>query len=221
MIARFLSASVLVVGVTSLGYAQESAPAPAPAAAEAVIGNAVAPAGEAVVASRPPAAPVVVDPRDYRIGPEDVLEISVWKNAELSRVVPVRPDGKISLPLVNDIVVSGLTTNELRAQLAERLSPYIQAPEVAVSVREVHSFKVSVQGNVRMSGQYEIKSQATVLDMISKAQGFNEFADKGSIRVLRTVNGKTQAIKFNYNDAIDGRQGANFLVQPDDIIVVN
>ena len=220
MIARFLSASVLVVGVTSLGYAQESAPAPTPAPAEAVIG-AVAPAGEAAVASRPPAAPVVVDPRDYRIGPEDVLEISVWKNAELSRVVPVRPDGKISLPLVNDIVVSGLTTNELRAQLAERLSPYIQAPEVAVSVREVHSFKVSVQGNVRMSGQYEIKSQATVLDMISKAQGFNEFADKGSIRVLRTVSGKTQAIKFNYNDAIDGRQGANFLVQPGDIIVIN
>ena len=219
MIARFLSASLLVVGVTSLGYAQESAPAPAPA--EAVIGNAVAPAGEAAVASRPPAAPVAVDPRDYRIGPEDLLAILVWKNAELSRTVPVRPDGKISLPLVNDIVASGLTANELKAQLTERLAPYIQAPEVSVIVQEVHSFKVSVQGNVRMSGQYEIKSQATVLDMISKAQGFNEFADKGSIRVIRTVNGKTQAFKFNYNDAIDGRQGANFLVQPGDIIVVN
>src|SRR5687768_7640543 len=99
MIARNLGASVLAVGLASPGYAQEAAPVPA----EAVVGNAVAPAGEAVVASRPPAAPVVVDPKDYRIGPEDVLDISVWKNLELSKIVPVRPDGKISLPLVHDI----------------------------------------------------------------------------------------------------------------------
>lgn len=219
MIARILSASLLVVGLASPGFAQENAPAPA--AAEPVVGNAAAPPGEAVVASRPPAPPVVVDPNDYRIGPEDVLDISVWKNTELSRVVPVRPDGKISLPLVNDIVVSGLTTNELRAQLAERLSPYIQAPEVSVSVKEVHSFKVSVQGNVKMPGQYEVKSRATVLDMLARAQGFTDFADKGSVRVLRPVNGKTQVIKIKYNDAIDGQEGANPAVQPGDIIVVN
>jgi polysaccharide export outer membrane protein len=217
MIARALIASLLVVGLTSLGYAQETAPVPA----EAVVGNAVAPAGEAVVASRPPAAPVVVDPKDYRIGPEDVLDISVWKNLELSKIVPVRPDGKISLPLVHDIVVSGLTANELRAQLTERLSPYIQAPEVSVSVREVHSFKVSVQGTVKMPGQYEVKSTATVLDMLARAQGFTDFADKGSVRVLRTINGKTQVIKIKYNDAIDGHEGANPVVQPGDIIVVN
>jgi polysaccharide export outer membrane protein len=214
MIARILGASVLAVGLTSPGYAQESAPAPAPA-------NAVPAAGEAVVASRPPAAPVVVDPKDYRIGPEDLLDISVWKNADLSRVVPVRPDGKISLPLVNDIVASGLTTTELKAQLTERLSPYIQAPEVSVSVREVHSFKVSVQGNVKMPGQYEVKSRATVLDMLARAQGFTDFADKGSVRVLRTVNGKTQVIRIKYNDAINGEENANPVVQPGDIIVVN
>ena len=217
MIARILSASLLVVGLTSLGYAQEAAPVPA----EAVVGNAVAPAGEAVVASRPPAAPVVVDPKAYRIGPEDVLTILVWKNTELSRTVPVRPDGKISLPLVNDIVASGLTANELKAQLTEGLSPFIQAPEVSVIVQEIHSFKVSVQGNVKMPGQYEVKSTATVLDMLARAQGFTDFADKGSTRVLRTINGKTQVIKVKYNDAIDGHEGANPVVQPGDIIVVN
>jgi len=214
MIARILGASVLAVGLTSPGYAQESAPAPAGA-------NAVPATGEAVVASRPPAAPVVVDPNDYRIGTEDLLDILVWKNTELSRVVPVRPDGKISLPLVNDIVASGLTTNELKAQLTERLSPYIQAPEVSVIVREVHSFKVSVQGNVKMPGQYEVKSRATVLDMLARAQGFTDFADKGSVRVLRTVNGKTQVIRIKYNDAINGEENANPVVQPGDIIVVN
>jgi polysaccharide export outer membrane protein len=145
----------------------------------------------------------------------------VWKNTELSRVVPVRPDGKISLPLVNDIVASGLTTNELKAQLTERLAPYIQAPEVSVIVREVHSFKVSVQGSVKMPGQYEVKSRATVLDMLARAQGFTDFADKGSVRVLRTVNGKTQVIRIDYGDAIDGKQNANPVVQPGDIIVVN
>jgi polysaccharide biosynthesis/export protein len=215
MIARILGASVLAVGLASPGYAQESAPASAGA-------NAVPTTGEAVVASRPPAAPVVVDPNDYRIGPEDLLDILVWKNGELSRVVPVRPDGKISLPLVQDIVAAGLTTNELKAQLTERLTPYIQAPEVSVIVREVHSFKVSVQGSVKMPGQYEVKSRgATVLDMLARAQGFTDFANKGSVRVLRPVNGKTQVIRINYNDAINGEENANPVVQPGDIIVVN
>jgi polysaccharide export outer membrane protein len=215
MIARILGVSVLAIGLASPVFAQESAPAPAGA-------NAVPATGEAVVASRPPAAPAVVDPNDYRIGPEDLLDILVWKNTELSRVVPVRPDGKISLPLVQDIVAAGLTTNELKAQLTERLSPYIQAPEVSVIIREVHSFKVSVQGSVKMPGQYEVKSRgATVLDMLARAQGFTDFADKGSVRVLRNVNGKTQVIRIKYNDAINGEENANPVVQPGDIIVVN
>ena len=223
MIARLLTASVFVLGFASLGYAQENAPASA-AAAVTTDATAAADAARAAVPAAAPAsamAAVVGDPKDYRIGPEDVLDVLVWKNPELSRTVPVRPDGKISLALVNDIVASGLTANELRAQLTDRYSQFIQAPEVSVIIKEIHSFKVAVQGNVRMAGQFEVKSQATVLDMISRAQGFNEFADKGDIRVLRTTNGKTQSIKFKYNDATDGREGANFLVLPGDIIVVN
>lgn len=234
MIARFVTVSALYLGLTACAFAQQSAsvPAGAPANLTGVAETAAlaAPAeGVATPAAGPvdaPAAAAVetepVDPRAYRIGPEDVLDFMVWKNADLSRErIPVRPDGKVSLPLVNDIHVAGLTINEVRALIAERLAPYIQNPEVSVMVREVHSFKVSVQGNVRMPGQYEIKSEATVLDMVARAQGFNEFADKGGIWVIRRTGGREQRIEFKYNDAIRGREGANFFVQPGDIIHVN
>jgi polysaccharide biosynthesis/export protein len=218
MIARFLTASVFALGLASLGYAQEAAPAPA----EAAVTNASA-SSPASAPAPVAAAPLVVDPRDYKIGPEDRLSISVWKNADLSWQGPVRPDGKISLPLVNDIAVEGLTTSELRAQLTERIGTFIKpAPEVSVSILEVHSFKVSVLGRVRMPGQYEVKNgQARVTDMLARAQGFAEFADIGSIRVVRYVNGKPKQIKFKYDDATRGVEGADFLVQPGDSIYVD
>lgn len=218
MIARCLTASVFVLGLTGLVSAQEAAPAPAEAAVTGASASAAAPA-----AARTPAAPVVVDPGDYKIGPEDRLNVSVWKNDDLSWVGPVRPDGKISLPLVNDIAVAGLTTNEVRAQVTERLATFINpAPEVSVSVLEVHSFKVSVLGRVRMPGQYEVKNgQARVSDMLARAQGFADFADEGSIRVVRYIDGKPTAIKFNYGDATRGKEGADFLVQPGDTIYVD
>ena len=164
--------------------------------------------------------PVRVDPKDYRIGPEDILDINVWKNPELSRErVPVRPDGKVSHPLINDIDVAGKTTNQVKAELTEYLSKYIENPEVAVVVREIHSPKVSVSGNVRMPGYFELKTtDVTVLDMIARAQGLNEFADKGNIKVIR--RGEKGAIDFRYNDAVNGRNNANFVVQPGDVIVV-
>lgn len=178
------------------------------------------PAATAATAARTAEA-VAVDPKDYRIGPEDILDINVWKNPDLSRErVPVRPDGKISHPLINDIDVAGLTTNQVKAQLTERLSKYIENPEVSVVVREIHSPKVSVSGNVRMAGYFELKTpDVTVLDMLAKAQGLNEFADKGNIKVIR--RGQNGAIEFKYNDAVNGRHGANFIVQPGDVIVVN
>jgi polysaccharide export outer membrane protein len=225
MIVRFLGATVLSLGLASVAFAQDPAPAPAePAgsnggsAADAASAPAAAPRAASAVAAEP----VVTDPKEYRIGPEDVLDFHVWKNQDLSRErVPVRPDGKVSLPLVNDIQAAGLTPNELRAQLTQRLAPFIQSPEVSVIVREVHSFKVSVQGNVRMPGQYEVRSEATVLDMIARAQGLTDFADKGAISVIRRQGTQQQEIKFKYGDAIRGRESANFFVQPGDIIIVN
>jgi len=142
----------------------------------------------------------------------------VWKNVELSKIVPVRPDGKVSLPLVNDIQAAGLTPNELRDQITTRLAEYIPAPEVSVMVREVHSRKVSVVGNVKMPGRYDIKSPMTVLEAIALAQGLTDFAARDRIVVLRQQDGSTQHIPFNYRKVGDDQQ--NFFVRPGDIIVV-
>jgi polysaccharide export outer membrane protein len=162
-----------------------------------------------------------VEPADaFRIGPEDVLDVQVWKNDELSRVVPVRPDGMISLPLVNDIRAAGLTAVELRQQVAQRLSEFIPSPEVSVMVREVHSVKVAVLGAVRMPGHYEVKSAATVLELIARAQGLTEFADRGRIVVLRQNGESTTRIPFNYRKVAEGSEQDNFFVRPGDIIVV-
>ena len=163
---------------------------------------------------------IVNNENDYRIGPEDLLDISVWKNPELSRTVPVRPDGKVSLPLVNDIRAAGLTPTELRQQLIDRLAEFIPAPEVAVIVREVHSMKVAVVGSVKTPGRYELKSAATVLEMIALAQGFTDFASRDRIVVLRQENGETTRIPFNYRKMASGDEQANLIVQPGDIIVV-
>jgi polysaccharide biosynthesis/export protein len=163
---------------------------------------------------------IVAAARDYTIGPEDVLDISVWKNPDLSRTVPVRPDGKVSLPLVNDIQAAGLTPSGLRQELAKRLSEYVPSPEVAVIVREVHSAKVSVIGAVRTPGRYELKSPATVLDLIALAQGFTDFASRDRIVVLRQNGGAPTRVPFNYRKIADGTEQDNFFVQPGDIIVI-
>ena len=157
---------------------------------------------------------------DYRIGPEDLLDISVWKNPELSRTVPVRPDGKVSIPLVNDIQAEGLTPGELREQLSAKLAEFIPAPEVSVIVREVHSIKVAVVGSVRTPGRYALRSSATVLDLIALAQGFTDFAARDRIVVLRQRNGQTRRIPFNFGRAAEGDDRANIPVEPGDIIVV-
>jgi len=250
MIARVLTTLTTAIALSSLAFAQEPAPpretagttGTTPAAESAPAPGAPAPATiPAPAIAKPPlvtatpappplaaaaparvAEPVVVDPKDYKIGPEDVLAINVWRNPELSRErVPVRPDGKISHTLLNDIEVAGKTTNQIRAELIERLiaKNLIENPEVSVVVLEIHSPKVSVSGNVRMAGLFELKDpNVTVLDMIAKAQGLNEFANKGSIKVIR--RGQNGAIDFKYNDAINGKNNANFIVQPGDVIIV-
>src|SRR5262245_14881129 len=156
----------------------------------------------------------------YQIGPEDVLEISVWKNPELSRTVPVRPDGKVSLPLVNDIKAAGLTPTDLRDQVTAKLSEYIPAPEVSVIVREVHSRKVTVAGAVKLPGRYELKSTMTVLEVIALAQGLTDFASRDRIVILRQNGQKTERIPFNYRKISDSAQQDNFLVRPGDIVFV-
>jgi polysaccharide export outer membrane protein len=219
MTARLLTVAALCLGLTSAVFAQEAALAPD----EAAVTSPATAAGDELPRPTTAAAvePVVAEPGEYRIGPEDVLDFHVWKNDELSRTVPVRPDGKISLPLVNDIQAAGLTPNQLRQQLTVALSPYFDdPPEVSVMVRDIHSFKVAVLGNVRMPNQYEVRSEATVLDLIARAQGLNEFADKGGIVVLRRTGGTEERLRFDHKKALEGAPGANFFVQPGDIIHV-
>jgi polysaccharide biosynthesis/export protein len=204
--------------------ATKGVPSQEPVRHEAPAASAAAPPPTAAPAPAPaaPAAPAVVEPLGdaFRIGPEDVLDVQVWKNPELSRVIPVRPDGMISLPLVNDIRAAGLTPIELRQQVTQRLAEFIPSPEVSVIVREVHSVKVAVLGAVRMPGHYEVNSTATVLELIARAQGLTEFADRGRIVVLRQNGKTTKRIPFNYRKVADGSEQDNFVVQPGDIIVV-
>jgi polysaccharide export outer membrane protein len=209
------AASLLVGGAA---FAQDLAATATPAAAGTPVAT-VAPAVAAPAASNVETA-ILNNANDYKIGPEDLLDISVWKNPELSRTVPVRPDGKVSLPLVNDIQAAGLTPTALRKQLIDRLAEFIPAPEVAVIVREVHSMKVAVVGAVKTPGRYELKSAATVLEMIALAQGFTDFASRDRVVVLRQENGETKRIPFNYRKVAAGDEQSNLVVQPGDIIVV-
>lgn len=228
------------VCVASLAHAQEAPPG-TPSAAEVTATTAAAataaaatPAVEAATAPAAPApapapriAPVVrsanaVDmSKEYLIGPEDVLDITVWKNCpDLCRTVPVRPDGKMSLPLVNDVQAAGLTPMDLRQHLTQQLAEYLPSPEVSVIVREVHNFKVAVVGSVKMPGDYEIKSQATVLELLARAQGLTEFANRDRIVILRQNGSATTRIPFNYRKVAEGHDQDNFDVRAGDIIVV-
>ena len=187
---------------------------------------AAATAGAAAGAGPGAAAPIVNnDPRvdgaaPFQIGPEDILDISVWKNPELSRTVPVRPDGKVSLPLVNDIQAAGLTPATLREQVTERLAEFIPTPEVSVMVREVHSRKVAVVGAVKTPGRFELKSPMTVLEVIALAQGFTDFASRDRIVVLRQTGTTTTRMPFNYRKIAEGVDQENFFVKPGDVVVV-
>jgi len=158
---------------------------------------------------------------EYRIGPEDVLNISVWKNDPMSRTVPVRPDGMISLPLLDDVRAAGLTPMQLRELLVQKLAEYVPSPSVSVIVSEVRSFKVSVLGEVNRPARYELKSRTTVLDVIALAGGFNQFAARTRIIIIRQEGDKRQRLLFNYNKVVaGGADDENYYLQPNDIVLV-
>jgi polysaccharide export outer membrane protein len=157
---------------------------------------------------------------EYRIGPEDVLLISVWKNDLLSRTVSVRPDGMISLPLLNEVQAAGLTPPELRDSLIKRLTEYMPNPDVSVIVQDVRFFKVSVLGEVVKPGRFELKSRTTVLDALAQAGGLTNFASRNKIVVLRAEGNATKRLPFNYNKAVSDAQAENFYLRPGDIVVV-
>lgn len=170
----------------------------------------------------PPPPPVdVFEKSPYVIGPADVLLITVWQNPELRVEVPVRPDGKISVPLVDDVHAEGLTTLELKELLTQALTEYISNPDVTVVVRTVGSKRAFLIGGVGRSGPVILATEMRVLDAISAAGGFTTFADKKRVKIIRqTGNGEVE-YRFNYDDYVAGRApGSNIRLLPGDTIVI-
>lgn len=157
----------------------------------------------------------------YVIGAQDVLDISVWKDPELTQTVPVRPDGKISMPLLNDVQAAGLTPGQLKAQITDGLKKFMTDPIVTVIVTQINSRRVYITGEVTKTGAYPLLPGMTILQALSSAGGFTNFANTKRIYMFRTVNGKRVVFPFNYRDVIRGKSvDQNVVLEAGDTIVV-
>lgn len=213
-------AGAVAVGAQSPAQGPPSNPpvGPAvPAAPQPQTPQAPVPAGVRQAGRPADGAPMLTE---YRIGPEDVIDVLVWKNPELTRTVTVRPDGRISLPLVNDVAASGLTPSQLRQILTEGLAPYVNEAEVSVVVREIHSMRVSVIGMVKTPGRFDVASQITVLEALALAGGLTEFAKKDRIAILRYDGRRWQRYGFDYTNALYENAEQNVPLRAGDIVVV-
>ncbi len=161
-------------------------------------------------------------PKDYKIGPGDVLAIHIYKEPDLSRTLPVRPDGKISLPLVGEVAANDTTAEQLQAKLTAEYKNYINTPEITVIVQEAHSQKFNVVGQVQRPGSFVLTQPTTVLDAVALVGGFRDFAKTKKIYVLRTkADGTTERFSFDYNKVVKGQNWEqNIHLQSGDTIVV-
>jgi polysaccharide export outer membrane protein len=196
----------------------------APSAAEAQGPRAAAPASAPAAARPAPArtAATTVRPwneQEYRLGPGDKLRVEVYREPQLSQSLQVRPDGKITLPLVGDVAATGRTASEVRDALTTSFKEYVTNPVVTVIVVEATAAQIFVMGEVTNPGAQVMQGPLTALQALAQAGGFREFADTGEIRILRRGNTGTLTIDFNYKDAIRGRIEPVYL-QPGDTIVV-
>jgi polysaccharide export outer membrane protein len=159
-------------------------------------------------------------PEDYIIGPEDVLAVNVWKEPEISRNVPVRPDGKITLPLIGDVEASGSTPRKVQEEIKKRLGTFVSNPEVTVIVQEIKSLRFNIMGEVAKPGSYSLSKPTTVLDAIAMAGGLRDFAKQGGIYVLRVAdNGSTVRLPFDYKQVIKAKKKDLELQSRDTVIV--
>jgi polysaccharide export outer membrane protein len=161
------------------------------------------------------------DDPNYIIGPEDELSINVWREPDISSSVPVRPDGRISLPLLNDVQASGLTPMQLGFEIATRLKKFISDPKVTIIVTKVNSQRIYIVGEVTRAGAFPLVPNMTVLEAISSAGGCTIFAKQSKIYILRLENGKEVRLPFNYKEVLGGQKmSQNILLKPGDTIVV-
>lgn len=184
--------------------------------------------GTTTTAPRPadkPAAPVVPGaiepPAGYVIGPEDVLGIVFWREKDLTVEAAVRPDGRITVPLLNDLAAAGLTPDQLREQIQKAASKFVEDPSVTVVVKAINSRKVFVTGQIAKPGVYPLAGPTTVMQLIAMAGGLHEFADADRILIMRTEGGKQVAKRFNYEDVREGKNlNQNIELLPGDTIIV-
>jgi polysaccharide export outer membrane protein len=157
----------------------------------------------------------------YVIGPEDVLSIYVWKEEAFSRTVPVRMDGKISLPLIDDVQAAGFTARQLKEVLTTKLKEFVENPNVSVTVVEANSFKVFISGQVRSPGVYRLRSETSLLQFISMAGGFTDWANQKKILVIRREGGGEKRFTINYKKIVSGEDpGSNIILKAGDTIIV-
>lgn len=160
-------------------------------------------------------------PPDYVIGADDVLTIVFWREKDMSGDVTVRPDGRITLPLINEVVAAGLTPEELRREVTTAADKLMEEPTVSVVVKEIRSRKVFITGQVSKPGPYPLTGPTTVMQLIATAGGVLEYADEKNISIMRTENGRAVSLRFNYNDVKRRRNlGQNIALKPGDTIVV-
>jgi polysaccharide export outer membrane protein len=172
--------------------------------------------------STPPTTIVGVQtPPDYVIGPEDQLTVVFWGEKEMSGDVTVRPDGKITLPLLNEVDAAGLTTEQLREKVSSGAARFFESPNVTIVVKEIKSRKVFVTGMVHKPGTFQLMGPTTVLQLIAMAGGLQEFADSKKIVIMRTEKGQPRIYKFNYKDVIEGKNlRQNIELKPGDTVVI-
>lgn len=210
---RLLHFVLLLAVLTGLAQAQDASSSSQPPAAKP------APSAPTDI---PSTAPTSVRPDSYIIGAEDVLSIYVWKEPEMSKTIPVRPDGMISLPLVGEIKAVGYTPVQLQDVLAAAMKKYVSEPQVTVVVEKISSLSFNIVGEIARPGSYPLTRRMTVLDAVAQAGGFKDFAKTKKVYVLRPAANGTQArLPFNYNDVIHGKnEQQNIELQPRDTIVV-
>ena len=176
---------------------------------------------EAAAAAAAPRATDPVVPAGYVIGTDDVLSIVYWKDKDMSADAKVRPDGRIALPLINEVVAAGLTPEQLHQRLVEESKKYMEDANITVVVREINSRKAFITGEVNKPGPYPLTSPTTVMQLIAMAGGLREYADAKKIMIMRTENGRQISLPFNYKDVAAGKKlEQNILLQPGDTLVV-
>jgi polysaccharide export outer membrane protein len=210
------AAAVLASAAPCAAQARASSPAVSGAAATVTV-----PGSTTTTPAAAPAPQVVSVPAEYIIGTDDVMSVVFWRDKELSADVTVRPDGKISLPLLNDVQAAGLTPAQLKDRIAEEAKKYVEDPTVTVEVKAINSRKVFITGEVMKRGAYPITGSTTVLQLISIAGGLGDYAKGEKIVILRNEGGKQTSYRFNYKEVLNQRKlDQNIELKPGDTVIV-